>query len=705
MVEDFFMNKNSKKLLDFTSCLKETKQTISHLLLAYAPYVPPKFLLKRKDLTREMLNTIDVNGNTPVLHAAMRNSIHTVSAVLNSKAVKDGNMLDLGIKNKFGKTVLHYLVQHKDEENFRLLLDHSGLTADVANSPDLEGRTPLVCCLLHGSPYMGRDILQHPTAKDKFRLDLCHTKDGRSPLHLVAEQGNGSLWKLAVERKDCDLNARDKDGNTPLMRAAVCGQEKMLEAWLLDKEKAKSVDQSLVNNDGKTLMMLFVENLSPRLVRIFLNTVNAKDAVNHKDKDDNTAFLSATVLGKWSVAKELLSSHGLKNKIGEADDDLEGTVDVHPVTKASGQSALTIQMLARVKLARNEQTFMMKKQRVQAVEAKKEQEEIWEVVKLVLLREKELHGTSMTQGRDGGSDCIKNQLAAAKLIRPNNVDEVVQEFVKLYQFIKRKKPASNVPPPANKVNDSAKLEEASTNAKQPEEVKPPPVCNDKDSVKDAKPPAPKAEQKPAAPVINGTSSAASMKPTELKPKPSPESATKTGTDKKDVIEEKKVESPKASKPEPKIEPPNQNKTAEKPKYVPTMSVVDNVLKEVSKTDSSRPEAKTVAPNKADEKESQQSVKPEVVKVSQEQNVEPQKINNKLVPGKKETVQESKPVIHESSEKSQEGAKDMPAVPARRSKQSKKPSSNDIGTQTDFLGHPGFIGCRCKCNCGGRRNST
>jgi hypothetical protein len=47
---------------------------------------------------------------------------------------------------------------------------------------------------------MARDILEHPTAKDKFRLDLCHTSDGRSPLHLVAEQGNGPLWQLAVLR-------------------------------------------------------------------------------------------------------------------------------------------------------------------------------------------------------------------------------------------------------------------------------------------------------------------------------------------------------------------------------------------------------------------------------------------------------------------------------------------------------------------------
>ena len=65
---------------------------------------------------------------------------------------------------------------------------------------------------------------------------------------------------------------------------------------------------------------------------------------------------------------------------------------------------------------------------------------MWELIKLLLVREKEQHGTSMVQGRDGGSDCLKSQLAVAKLIRPPNVEEVTQEFTKQYQFIKRKRP-------------------------------------------------------------------------------------------------------------------------------------------------------------------------------------------------------------------------------------------------------------------------
>ena len=170
MVEDFFMNKSAKKLIDFTTTLIDTKESITHLLLQYAPFVHPKFVLKRKDLTKEIINALNANGETPLLHVASRNNMHTVRHILAAKSIKEGQMLDLGARNKVsGKTVLHYLVENKDEENFRTILDREELTSEVANIPDNEGKTPMIYCLTKGSPYMARDILVHPTAKDKFR--------------------------------------------------------------------------------------------------------------------------------------------------------------------------------------------------------------------------------------------------------------------------------------------------------------------------------------------------------------------------------------------------------------------------------------------------------------------------------------------------------------------------------------------------------
>ena len=59
MIEEFFQNKHSKKLIEFGVRLEDTEQNMLHLLLQYAPTVPPKFMLKRKDLSRETLNAQD----------------------------------------------------------------------------------------------------------------------------------------------------------------------------------------------------------------------------------------------------------------------------------------------------------------------------------------------------------------------------------------------------------------------------------------------------------------------------------------------------------------------------------------------------------------------------------------------------------------------------------------------------------------------
>ena len=130
------------------------------------------------DFTEDMLNAKDKEGYHPLLYLASRNSKPTIKKILASKNVKEGNFkLDLKSKDpRNGKTILHYLVKNRDEEAFRILLDKEELTPEIANMTDQEGNTPLIACLLGGSPYMARDILEHPVAQAIFRLDSCYTK-------------------------------------------------------------------------------------------------------------------------------------------------------------------------------------------------------------------------------------------------------------------------------------------------------------------------------------------------------------------------------------------------------------------------------------------------------------------------------------------------------------------------------------------------
>ena len=132
-------------------------------------------------------------------------------------------------------------------------------------------------------------------------------------------------------------------------------------------------------------------------------------AINEVDSEGHTALITAIMKAKWPIVKEILSHPKIRKPLGGDDpEETVSNVDIHPKNK-DGFSSLALILLARVKVQRQEQTHMMKKQRVLAEECKKEYASLWNLVKLCLLHEKESHGPSMVQGRDGGSTCIKKQ--------------------------------------------------------------------------------------------------------------------------------------------------------------------------------------------------------------------------------------------------------------------------------------------------------
>jgi len=52
------------------------------------------------------------------------------------------------------------------------------------------------------------------------------------------------------------------------MRATLLGRTKMLETFLQDSEQARGVDLSLVNDDGKTLLILFVQHVEGTALKV-----------------------------------------------------------------------------------------------------------------------------------------------------------------------------------------------------------------------------------------------------------------------------------------------------------------------------------------------------------------------------------------------------------------------------------------------------
>ena len=88
MSEDFFAHKHSKKLLEFTPTVASTDENVLHLLLRHAPFLHPRLVLKRKDLSEAVLGSRDSEGFTPLLRAAHEDNRAAVQRVLASKNVR-----------------------------------------------------------------------------------------------------------------------------------------------------------------------------------------------------------------------------------------------------------------------------------------------------------------------------------------------------------------------------------------------------------------------------------------------------------------------------------------------------------------------------------------------------------------------------------------------------------------------------------------
>ena len=73
------MHKKAKVNIEFDPILNETQENIVHLLLNYSPYVAPKFLLKRDDLTRELLNAIGKYLNLDIVNQSLRPFLFIIS--------------------------------------------------------------------------------------------------------------------------------------------------------------------------------------------------------------------------------------------------------------------------------------------------------------------------------------------------------------------------------------------------------------------------------------------------------------------------------------------------------------------------------------------------------------------------------------------------------------------------------------------------
>ncbi len=287
------------------------------------------------------------------------------------RAVERGDMLRLKplipckselleIRNKYGWTPLHHavifnrknVVEHlisvganiysKDAEggemplNFAVRFDYDDI-ADIliSRGADYMGRgehtlPPLHLAAIMGSVKSARLIIALGAEVDReFRLSLCkpdaknarsedgseilaeiHIQKGLTPLHLAIHGQHKEMVKLLIEN-GADVNARDSDYDTPLIKAAQTGNNEIIRALIKAGADVNAADMS-----GKTALHHLI--MSGDMESIALLTEGGAN-VNAADNDGMTPIFGVPVSDGLMEIVEYLISKGAEINIKDGE--------------------------------------------------------------------------------------------------------------------------------------------------------------------------------------------------------------------------------------------------------------------------------------------------------------------------------------------------------------------------------------------------
>jgi ankyrin repeat protein len=189
------------------------------------------------------INALNNDGASPLSLAVIYGTLKTVGLLLAKKA-------DRNIKDKEGNTLLHLAASRRHAEKVRQILKFS----PEIDSRNNDGHTPLLLAVRrYDNVKVIESLLDH-----RARIGM-RDNEGRSVLH-IASQSNMEL----LIKRGADVNAQDKDGNTPLhLTLKDLLMIKYFHASLKDKIimlMKGDADPYLKNKEGKSPMDLAVES-------------------------------------------------------------------------------------------------------------------------------------------------------------------------------------------------------------------------------------------------------------------------------------------------------------------------------------------------------------------------------------------------------------------------------------------------------------
>jgi ankyrin repeat protein len=258
-------------------------------------------------------------STTPLLRAVINNKIDLVEFLLD-------NVANIAPKAFNNYTALHICAWKNHPKICTLLLNRGGINIEAL---DNVGMTPLLrAANSDNSEPVALILIKHGANTN------AKASTGENALRLFLRSDMKSLELLTVLlEKEADINAVDKDGLSPLIKAVVYGQAPLVSAVL-----AKNPNIESTNNSQMTSLNIASWKGFKEIVILLLN---AGANINHRDKDGLSSLIYAAKYGQEEIVRLLIARGAdvdVKNNKGQ------NTLDVAVEAKKTAVATMLMNM-------------------------------------------------------------------------------------------------------------------------------------------------------------------------------------------------------------------------------------------------------------------------------------------------------------------------------------------------------------------------
>ncbi|XP_067653767.1 serine/threonine-protein phosphatase 6 regulatory ankyrin repeat subunit B-like [Haliotis asinina] len=225
------------------------------------------------------VNARGQNGRTAVMYAAL-NGVKNVFDLVSKQA-------DMSVADDYNSTIFHLACRGGNTSMAEYLLQQSDI-----NHRGFNNRTAIMEAALAGKPNVF-----HLLVSKEAELNLTDDYND-NVLHFACQGGDTAIVKYLL--KMMDINAKGRNGCTPVMHAAWAGQKNVFSLLV-----SQSVEMELLDRSRNNLLHLACQGGNTPIIKYLLPRFD----INSPGEDGWTPIMMAALSGKMD-AYDVIASHG-----------------------------------------------------------------------------------------------------------------------------------------------------------------------------------------------------------------------------------------------------------------------------------------------------------------------------------------------------------------------------------------------------------